>query len=172
MTDKSNSLLIRVFVGPSSSGHPVFEELLAMSLDESIYRLLSSPGLALGLARDDIIKLDEESGIYSVVSHGGNLCIQMYSDKAMSSCGDELIKLVVNELGGSLDGRTAKQLIFSVEYLKGFSNIERIFNSFASSNPGSEWFYGNVYDEADGVTPLNWWMNEGRGLAKQRSDKT
>jgi hypothetical protein len=24
-------------------------------------------------------------------------------------------------------------------------------------SPNCEWYYGNVYDLKDGVTPLNWW---------------
>lgn len=63
----------------------------------------------------------------------------------------------IESLGGWLDGRAAKLSIFSLPAAHGFTEVEKILNSAMDENPGVEWFYGNVYDESDGVTPLNWW---------------
>jgi hypothetical protein len=44
-----------------------------------------------------------------------------------------------------------------VELEAGFAAIEGLFNQWVREHPGWEWYYGNVYSTADGVTPLNWW---------------
>jgi hypothetical protein len=41
--------------------------------------------------------------------------------------------------------------------------LQRLSESFMtpkSKYPGCQWIYGNVYDPADGVTPLNWWLDK------------
>ena len=47
-------------------------------------------------------------------------------------------------------------LIYSVHVSLGFAAIEALLN--AAMDEQSAWFYGNVYDPADGTTPLNWWL--------------
>ncbi|ASD78905.1 hypothetical protein [Burkholderia gladioli] len=42
-----NVTLIRVFAGTASDGSAVCEELPARKIDEDVYELLASPGLAL-----------------------------------------------------------------------------------------------------------------------------
>lgn len=148
---------INIYAGKSSDGNSVYEELPVVRLDTGDFRLLSSPGLVLGIARDDQIKFKHEDGHYELVRRGGNICVQLYINSSMSLEVDKLVKDVTTRLDGTLDGRTANQFVFSIHVSKGFEEIEQTFNSFIASNADAEWFYGNVYDEKDGITPLNWW---------------
>ena len=47
--------------------------------------------------------------------------------------------------------------IDTVPVSAGFPAIEAVFNAWVAEHPGWEWSFGNVYDPADGVTPLGWW---------------
>ena len=66
----------------------------------------------------------------------------------------------VAELGGVLDGQIERGMVFTIPIAAGFPAIESVFNEFVSSHPGTEWLFSNVYDPRDGVTPLNWWVQE------------
>ncbi|WP_320200622.1 DUF4265 domain-containing protein (plasmid) [Agrobacterium sp. rho-13.3] len=68
--------IIQVLAGHNANG-PVHEELPARRLDDGAYRLLASPGLALGLAKNDLISLNRE-GEARLLTHGGNFCIHIY----------------------------------------------------------------------------------------------
>ena len=61
-------------------------------------------------------------------------------------------------LGGRLDGRADRVLVFTIPVEAGFGRVEDVFGRFAGGHPGYEWYYGNVCDPADGVTPLGWWV--------------
>ena len=50
-------------------------------------------------------------------------------------------------------------LVYSIHVSCGFSAIENILNEFVGRDGQSAWMYGNVYDPADGETPLNWWQD-------------
>ncbi len=58
---------------------------------------------------------------------------------------------------GSLDIKTDRALSYSIHVNLGFAAIEEIFDNAMTAYPDSVWYYGNVYDPTDGVTPLNWW---------------
>jgi hypothetical protein len=48
-------------------------------------------------------------------------------------------------------------LVLTVPLAAGFDAVARTFDAAVARHAGSAWLYGNVYDPADGVTPLNWW---------------
>ena len=65
-------------------------------------------------------------------------------------------------LNSSAVGSTAatnKVRVFTVPVSAGFGPVEAVFNSYTQRHPDVEWYFANVYDERDGVTPLNWWSN-------------
>jgi hypothetical protein len=64
----------------------------------------------------------------------------------------------VIELRGWLDGKAAKELVYTIPVSAGFPAIEGLFSEVKAAYPDVEWYFGNVYDERDGVTPLNWWL--------------
>lgn len=47
--------------------------------------------------------------------------------------------------------------MFTIPVATGFRAVEAVFDGWVAEHPGWEWAYGNVYDPADGVTPLGWW---------------
>ena len=61
-------------------------------------------------------------------------------------------------LNGRLDGRSAQQLVFTVPASAGLAVVESAMTEVVRQFPKTEWYYGNVYDPVDGVTPLNWWL--------------
>jgi hypothetical protein len=67
--------------------------------------------------------------------------------------------------GGRLDGRSPGKLVYTLPVSAGFASIEAELQSVVEKFSNVEWFYGNVYDPADGVTPLNWWLRD--GVARQ-----
>ncbi len=148
---------INLYVGNSSSGERVYENLPVVALGDGKYKLLASPGLVLGVAKDDEIKHFAESGEFELLSRGRNLCIQIYTSQNASKSVDALAARITGELKGTLDGRTDKQVVFSIPVESGFGAVEDILNAFVDQNPDCEWYYGNVYDNEDGETPLNWW---------------
>jgi hypothetical protein len=62
-------------------------------------------------------------------------------------------------LGGDLDLETPRMLVYSIHVSCGFNTIEDILNRAVGNDGQSAWLYGNVYDPADGQTPLNWWLD-------------
>ena len=61
-------------------------------------------------------------------------------------------------LGGRLDGESERVLVATIPVRLGFTKIERVIEDLVDKFPGAQWFYGNVYDPVDGITPLNWWL--------------
>lgn len=151
---------INIFVGRSSSGEKVYEEIPVLLLKNEVLRLMASPGLVEGLAKGDEIKFERESGRFEIVKRGGNICVQLFVLPNMTDVVDSLEKQVAERLCGTLDGRTPEEAAFTIHVSKGFADIEQVFNLFVEKNPGAEWCYGNVYDIRDGVTPLNWWLEK------------
>ncbi|GAA4356613.1 DUF4265 domain-containing protein [Angustibacter luteus] len=155
MSEGMGSTTIRVISGHKQDGTPVYESLLVERTPEGTYRLLRSPGLVLGVARDDVVRFDRSRERVEVVRRGGVVAFQVHGPHAVA---DTLVDQVA-QLGGALDGRAPQLTIFSIPVTAGFAAIEGLANGLTQRHPEVEWFYGNVYDE-DGETPLNWWVPE------------
>ncbi len=159
-TDGHPHETVHVPVGQASSGNEVVESLLVEPVGEGIYRLLRSPGLADGLAAGDLFRLlpGEEAG-FEILKRGGNLAVQIYHDGEQTPA---LLAAVaaLESLGGTRDDRGGKATVVSVPVSVGFPVIERVMTRFLEVQPNSEWYFGNVYDPQDGVTPLAWWEEE------------
>jgi len=70
------SATIKVFVKMGKT-RPIFEELPVRQLSETTYKLLASPGVALNLAKGDIIEIVDQHKAPVVLKRGGNFCIQI-----------------------------------------------------------------------------------------------
>ena len=136
---------------------PIYEEVHVEERGASTYRLLQSPGLVLGLAADDVFRL-EPGGAFELLQRGGNLAIQMFSMQPLDRI-EPFVSSRLEEIGGRLDGQNPKELVYTVPVKVGFRDIERILNQVAAEFSSIKWYYGNVYDPVDGVTPLNWWLD-------------
>jgi hypothetical protein len=149
-------------IGVLHDGRRVPENLLVENIGESRFRLLRSPGLIQGLAAGDEFALaPEEPFGYRLLKRAGNVCLQVFvgTDK-VEEFRQTLVPLV-EQLGGRLDGDAAftrlANLVFTIPVNAGFPAIESLMAKARAISPACEWFYGNVYDFKDGVTPLNWW---------------
>ena len=147
----TKNLLVEI----APSGRPVYEEVLAEVLDDGSCLLKKSPGLLQGLAAGDLFVVDDD-GRYTVTRRSRNVCIQVFRESRIDMCEDELLR-GMESIGGWLDGKTSRLLVFTVPVSSGFAAMEEVIDSVRRRFPNVEWMYGNVYSPADG-TPLNWWM--------------
>lgn len=147
---------VNVLADHGADGRPIFEELLVDRLQDEVFRLVASPGLVLGLGAGDEIEVDPNSGKFTVHKRGGNFAVWVYTNDGMDDA-IESVASAVARLGGRLDGRKRTLVVFTIPADAGFPAVEEIFYRFVDENPSAEWYFGNVYDPADGVTPLNWW---------------
>lgn len=157
MTDDRSADVIRIVAGRDSRGGPVFEDVPAVESDHGRYVLKGSPGLAHGAAAGDRVVLHAD-GTFDVVERGGNLAVQSLAELFDEGSLDELVA-AVEELGGRLDGGHDRLRVFTVPVSAGFSPVEAVSDGYARRHPGVEWYFANVYDPRDGVTPLNWWSS-------------
>jgi len=123
----ANVELIKVYAGKGKNGY-VYEELLVKQQAKNCYKVLKSPGLALNIAKGDVLKISNGAVPAEVVSRGGNFCIQIYS------CTDNIdIEQMDNDvrkcLGGTLDGVRDGNLSFSVPAKNGFNKTNEYFDA-------------------------------------------
>jgi hypothetical protein len=146
---------VEIVVGKTRAGKPAYEEVRVQSRGGSEYKLLQSPGLALGLAAGDVFKVNPDK-TFEVVERGGNVCIQIFHPSDVREI-EGRASPAMQAIGGRLDGLAAKELVYTISASVGFTAIEAALDKILSEFPTAEWLYGNVYDPNDGVTPLNWW---------------
>lgn len=155
MTPMKETILLDA--GRRSDGSMVQEEVHVEPLRPKRYRLLQSPGLVPGLAAGDVFDVIDD-GKYEIVSRGNNLCIQIFfSEESLRSKLESETTSRLKIVGGRLDGKSARELVYTVPMSTGFAAVESVLRTVTSTFPGVEWYYGNVYDPKDGITPLNWW---------------
>lgn len=158
MIDKEAAVLIQVYVADDDG--PFFEELPARKIDQDIYELLSSPGIALNLARGDIVSIKDREAPAVVLQRGGNFCIQIYADAIPQEEIAWLENAVACELGGTLDGVFEGNLSLAVPARNGMEKINDVFNRFRDRS-ATQWYYSNIYknlDDDEDETLLYWWL--------------
>lgn len=162
METKDHKVLIHVYAGEDDS-EPIFEELPARRIDEDTYELLSSPGLALNLARGDIVSIRNKNTHAEVLSRGGNFCVQIYEDEDIpQGILSRLEREVAAELGGTLDGINGGNLSLTIPSKNGMDRIRDVFDRFRDQT-GIQWYYANIYrnlDDHDDETLLDWWLKD------------
>jgi len=137
-------------------GRPIKEPVHVAPVGRGVFRLLFSPGLVQGIAAGDEFRLVGDDGAFVVTRRGGNLAVQVFATEPVAPFRTELAGRVAR-LGGTLDGAIERGLTFTVPVAAGFPAVEAVFAAWVAEHPGWEWYFGNVYDPADGVTPLGWW---------------
>ena len=148
--------VIELFAGNDPQGHPIVERLAVKQNEDDSFQLVKSPAFIRGIASGDTIKLLPESQEFIIQQHSGNLCIRVYAKEALTLINEELSP-ELEKLGGELDIEAPRLLVYSIHVSCGFSAIEALLNQYVNRHSEAMWAYGNVYDPADGITPLNWW---------------
>ena len=154
---------IELVAGRHPNGELVVEKILVHPLpEENSFQLLKSPLFVRGIARTDVIQLKKGThGQFNVVKHGGNLCVRVFSKQDLNLPQFEGIEQSLTsgleKLGGDLDIKEPRALVYSIHVSCGFDVIEKILNDILSNQTEMTWLYGNVYDPDSGE-PLNWWQ--------------
>lgn len=148
--------VIHLLAGQRPDGQLIFEQVSAEALGDACYRLLVSPAFARGAARLDTIRL-LAAGRFEVEQHGGNLCVRVFARRDIGTIATALLA-ALQPLGGAQDYQNDRMAVFSVPVAAGFSVIEEALGKVLQPyGDDAQWLYANVYDPADGETPLNWW---------------
>ena len=147
--------IILLYAGDSSDGSEAREEVVLERLGAMRFKVVQSPGLVLGIAAGDVIEVSGDR--FKIVTRGQNVAIQVFAREGLDEL-EQRLTSSLSKLGGWLDGRAALQLVYTVPVSAGFPAIEQALRQTVAQYKGAEWYYGNVYDNDDGVTPLNWWL--------------
>lgn len=148
--------------GRHPNGELIIEKILVNPLTENHnYQLLKSPVFIRGIARGDVIFSQRSAqGEFKVVQRGGNLCIRVFSKHTLTSTALESLEpqltSSIEKLGGDLDVKEAKALVYSIHVSCGFNVIEKAISDVLASYQDVVWYYGNVYDPDSGE-PIDWW---------------
>src|SRR5687768_4090437 len=102
--------LLNVFAQTNTSGRRVYEQVV-VEQEGAHYRLAQSPGLVIGIAAGDLFELNANDSP-RVIERGGNVCVQIFSPEAGALA--HVLGARFAAIGGRLDGRTAKNLVYTV----------------------------------------------------------
>lgn len=149
---------IELFAGTRPDGQPIVEQLPAREQKSGELQLVRSPAFAQGIASGDCVRLLPQTQEVELVRRSGNLSLRVYTKGDMRPLADALVPSL-EKLGGELDLHNDRMLVFSIHVSCGFDTIEKIMEETVGRDADSTWMYGNVYDPADGSTPLNWWQD-------------
>jgi len=155
--------VLSLVAGFGTEGEPVMEKVAVEPLEPTTsttreYRLQKSPAFVRGLAAGDRIRhpANNPAG-YDLIQRSGNLAIRVLRKDSIAEVAANLTP-EFELLDGSLDLQTPRLLVYSIHVSIGFQAIEELLDRAIGQFPGTVWYYGNVYDPADGVTPLDWWQ--------------
>jgi len=152
------------FAGVDDDEQPVFESIKVEFVDPArdVVRLLHSPVFVRNLASGDHVRVvNPATAEYELERRSGNLCVRVMRKEGVDRIAEDLIP-ALEKLGGQLDVRSDRALIFSIHVSIGFPAIEELLNGHCGRHQGAAWYYGNVYDPTDGITPLLWWQDFAR----------
>jgi hypothetical protein len=156
------SQTLALVAGYRPDGEAIMErlsvEVVADAKTADEYRLLKSPGFLRGLAAGDRIRFParNEAG-FELLKRSGNLSIRVLRKDDLDAVA-QVLSPELELLDGSLDQQTLRLLVYSIHVSIGFQTLEILLDRIIGQFPGTVWYYGNVYDPADGVTPLDWWQ--------------
>ncbi len=151
---------IPLIAGYSDDDQPVLEQVDVRPITDKSgqFRLDKSPAFVRLLAAGDRIRYPAETDLgYELLQRSGNLCLRVLRKRNI----DEVEKALTPDMElieGRLDINSPALLVYTVHVSIGFKTIEDTLDPIMGRFPGTVWYYGNVYDPQDGVTPLNWWQ--------------
>lgn len=164
--DKNNEThRIPLVAGYDDNNEPVLEQVEVRDAGAAGECILEkSPAFVRNLAAGDRIRYPADTGAgYELLQRSGNLCIRVLRKHNIDEVAATLTPAI--ELrDGTLHRHSTGLLVYTVHVSIGFQSIESLLDSTIGQWPGTIWYYGNVYDPQDGVTPLNWWNELARDV--------
>lgn len=154
---------IELVAGYKTDNEPVLEQIVVQAAKQpGEFVLTKSPAFVRGLAAGDLIRYPAETELgYELLQHSGNLSVRVLHKHNTEALAQALTPEM--ELrDGCLDVQSPKLLVYTIHVSIGFQRIEELMDSTMGRFTDCVWYYGNVYDPADGVTPLNWWQDLAR----------
>ncbi|MGX4734607.1 DUF4265 domain-containing protein [Kitasatospora griseola] len=138
---------LRLLAG-HSKGEPVFEVLPALFLEPGLFELAGSPGLTLGCAAGDVLRVGDD-GRFTVVEPGGNLCVQAARRGCFAPESLAGLRDAIGELGGIAEAPSdLRFVVVTVALTAGFPAVEHVMDRWAAGIDGAEWWFGNIdHDE-------------------------
>jgi len=137
--------LVRVFVGRSRAGRARYEVLWVAGRPDGRYELRRTPLLALGVARGDVIRIDEGT-ITEVVRRGDYLAVQLVSAEPLDAAAIEALASLGHALGGRLDAHDDLVAGLAVPRSVGSATLESRVREYASAFPLRAWWVSSTHE--------------------------
>lgn len=141
--------------GTEGTGPDADELVPARPLGGELYKVLATPGIVLGCAAGDTVRVDAD-GRFAVVGRGGNVAVHIYAKPALEQRDVDDLRRRFEAIRGLVEAPAHLRFaVVTVPVSAGFPAIEAALHAWMSTRTGTEWFFGNVYDDDD--VPLRWW---------------
>lgn len=101
--ERTTETLVDVFVGNRSDGSPRFETLWVSGLPDGSLRLMRTPKIAFGVARNDNFRVAPDKSIIEVVKSGDYIAVHVVVADPFNATGIEALMALAESLGGTLD---------------------------------------------------------------------
>jgi len=144
VTSPGDETLVRVFVGNRSNGKPRFETLWVEGRPDGLYRLVRSPLMALGVARDDVFELDSEGTITAVVEPGGYTAVQLVSVEPFTDAMLGRLIDLARRLGGTMDAHDDVMAALSVPKSVQMAELNKAVAGYEAKYPVDGWWTGSL----------------------------
>jgi hypothetical protein len=116
-------------------------------MESGLFELVGSPGLVLGCAAGDALRVSEE-GQFEVVEQGENLCVQTYRQGRFTPESLAELRKAVGALGGLAEAPPdLRFIVVTVSRSVGLPVIEQLMDTWSASDVGIEWWLGNGNQE-------------------------
>ncbi|QKW17883.1 DUF4265 domain-containing protein [Kitasatospora sp. NA04385] len=121
----------------------MFEVLPARSVRSDVFELAGSPGMVLGCAAGDMLRVADD-GQFEVVEQGDNWCIQTaglghFSPESFAALRESTVLLS----GMAEAPADLRFIVVTVSRRIGLPAIERVMDTWAAGIDGVEWWFGN-----------------------------
>jgi hypothetical protein len=161
MESANESQHLPLLAGLNPEGEPIFEQVAVAAVEGSSdeFRLLRAPAFVRGLARGDRIRFPARTELgCELLQRSGHLTIRVFRKFNIEQA-EQMLTPEFELLDGTLEQQSAGMLVYSIHVSIGFQQIELLLDKAVGQFSGLVWYYGNVYDPKDGVTPLDWWQD-------------
>ncbi|MGW1109225.1 DUF4265 domain-containing protein [Streptomyces sp. NPDC002540] len=136
---------VRLLAGHADGGNPAFEVLPARSLDSGLFELAGSPGLVLGCAAGDVLRVSDD-GQFEIRKVGRNLCVQA-APQSGPFTSEALAALTkgFEAVGGLVEAPSDRRfIVVTVNRSTGIPAIARVMEAWSLGVGQGEWWFGNA----------------------------